>query len=390
MKPPSPHSAALAAALDAIARGWSIIPADPVTKKPLTNPHTGRPMGWAKYRTAPAGEAQARQWFDPDSPPLVAVILGEASGGLVCRDFDGAAGRSAYAAWAKENPGLAKSLPTAKTPDGLHVYFRSTWQGFIDCGDGELRGDSGHYCCLPPGPGRDWIIPLPKGDLPLVDNPVAVFHATPRESLVNACDRLCPPVSACNPLVCSCVTVAEDEDRIQRAIEATLPSGTRQRHKAIFHFARRLKGMDDVKNAAPADLKHLVRAWWKRALPFIQTKDWTETWVDFVEAWDRVQHPADDRQLKDCLARAKARPVAGIENPIMATVAALCRELQIVHGSDPFFLSGYKLAGLLEIEHRKAARWLRHLERGERIIRRVKVYSLEERKAAEYLYIGPE
>src|SRR5262249_55270629 len=87
-----------------------------------------------------------------------------------CRDFDRL---GSYESWAAAHPDLAAALPTVATARGRHVYFRGP-EGFADLGDGEYRGDPRHYCVLPPSAHPDgavyaWLVPLPDGDLPLVD-----------------------------------------------------------------------------------------------------------------------------------------------------------------------------------------------------------------------------
>jgi hypothetical protein len=78
----------------------------------------------------------------------LAVVLGDVSGGLVCRDYDDSA---AFGRWSAAHPNYATALPTVATARGGHVYFRAapTDLRFVDLADGEYRGDSGHYCLLP-------------------------------------------------------------------------------------------------------------------------------------------------------------------------------------------------------------------------------------------------
>ena len=127
-------------------------------------------MRWKQYQSKPPDEQKLRKWFGRREELGMAVILGDVSGGLVCRDFDVMAG---YDRWATDHPELAKTLPTVETARGRHVYFRSTYRGIKKLADGELRG--GGYCLLPPsrhpdGPLYRWLILLPDGLLPVVDD----------------------------------------------------------------------------------------------------------------------------------------------------------------------------------------------------------------------------
>ncbi|MCX7424734.1 MAG: bifunctional DNA primase/polymerase [Planctomycetia bacterium] len=161
-QPPTLLDAALAYA----ARGWSLIPINVATKKPPEG------LRWKRYQTTPADAARLREWFSGKYRAL-AVVLGEVSGGLVCRDFDR---MDAYEAWATAHPDLARTLPTVATGrPGRHVYFRTAELCFVDLPDGEYRGNSGHYCVVPPSEhptGRDyrWLTVLPDGELPFVED----------------------------------------------------------------------------------------------------------------------------------------------------------------------------------------------------------------------------
>src|SRR5262245_45023396 len=146
----------LESALDYARRGWSIIPVN--GKEPIGL--------WKPFQTQAADERTLRRQFARRNVTGCAVIFGAVSGGLACRDWDDP---DAYHRWAAEHPELAATLPTAKTARGFHVYFRGP-EEFADLGDGEYRGDSGHYCVLAPShhpDGRyEWLIPLPAGAMP--------------------------------------------------------------------------------------------------------------------------------------------------------------------------------------------------------------------------------
>src|SRR5579872_4347551 len=128
--------------------GWSIIPIEAGTKKPR------RGLSWKPFQTTRADERQLAEWCSKYIDLGLAVIFGEVSGGLICRDFDSMA---AYNAWAARYSKLAAELPTVATErpgGGRHVYCRGnvgqiqatskTGKSIIVYRDGELRG--GGYC----------------------------------------------------------------------------------------------------------------------------------------------------------------------------------------------------------------------------------------------------
>lgn len=114
-------------------RGWSIIP---IRHRSVRGkePACKRLKRWQAER---AGEEQPKKWFRRDDLDGLAVICGEISGGLTCRDFYT---KSAYEDWCKKPPELAATLPTVRTARGFHVYFRSSFRKIKNLGNGELRG----------------------------------------------------------------------------------------------------------------------------------------------------------------------------------------------------------------------------------------------------------
>ena len=108
---------ALDYALEYYHRSWSIIPIPYGMKKAR--------IKWGKYQQTRPDEKQIRKWFGNGKYLSIAVIVGEVSGGLACRDFDTMA---EYELWAKNYPELAKMLPTVQTSKGMHVYF----EGHVD------------------------------------------------------------------------------------------------------------------------------------------------------------------------------------------------------------------------------------------------------------------
>jgi hypothetical protein len=152
----------LRAALAYRAYGLSVIPLRPKTKEAA--------IRWSKYQREMPTETEIRSWFAIDRN--IGIVCGSASGGLVVRDFDDG---DAYAAWAYENPDLARALPTVKTLRGYHVYFRVAGEcpRLWVTDSGEVRG-AGGYVVAPPSTHPDgekykWIVPLSALSLRVVE-----------------------------------------------------------------------------------------------------------------------------------------------------------------------------------------------------------------------------
>jgi len=212
----------------------------------------------------------------------LAVLLGERSGGLVCRDFDEF---DAYSRWVDEQPALAMSLPTAKTTRGMHVYaFSETPVRLVKFGDGELRG-SGHYTVVPPsihpsGTPYRWVrqprslIPtVSPCQLMLLDQIDSYKQSLVGHSHISELGEAIPPTLADSLMV-----------TIDEVIKSTLPLAYGQRNGCLFRLAKALRSRMD-REAPDGEIELIVREWHAMALATIRTKDWQTSWGDFRRAW---------------------------------------------------------------------------------------------------------
>lgn len=158
-------------ALGYLERGWSIIPMVPGTKEPTLRT-------WKRYQSALPHNRTVRNWFRDGVDVGIAVVLGDVSGGLICRDFDE---MESFNRWTEQYPQLAAELPIVETSRGRHVYFVGDVQqvreasrnakSIIGYDDGELRG--GGLCILPfsrhpTGKTYQWLR-APESDIPKLD-----------------------------------------------------------------------------------------------------------------------------------------------------------------------------------------------------------------------------
>lgn len=71
--------------------------------------------------------------------------------------------------------------------------------------------------------------------------------------------------------------------------KSCMPTHIGMRHGCIFKLARYLKNQYPISQAH--ELRAIFTIWWHMALPVISTKDFGESWIDFLIAWDNVKHP---------------------------------------------------------------------------------------------------
>ncbi len=336
---------------------------------------------WKRYQLERASEPQLRQWFANGDATGLAVVCGV--DGLVVRDFDTV---DAYDRWAEAYPDRAKVLPTVQTARGFHVYFTGDCDRIVVVSDGsvhegELRGRG--IVLLPPskhptGAVYRWTVPLPDGPIPTVDA-VAAGLLPDDVGLAQAAARSDVPMqqreqrqqrgqrqqrTTENTEDMRGVSRACDlpEDRIKEMLCSTQPHALAQRNGKVFELARTLRGEPGLCDADPRDLRSIVAAWHRLALPVIGTQPFEETWIDFLQGWPKVKYPKGTGPMDVIFERAKAADSPEVamryEQPQFRRLVSLCRELQRQTGEGPFYL-GCRTAGkLLDVNHTTAWRWL--------------------------------
>ena len=93
-------------------------------------------------------------------------------------------------------------------------------------------------------------------------------------------------------------------------------------------------------------------------------------WAEFLEAYCYARIGLGENPIEVALSRAKAGPlpdVPGFADERVRLLAAICREIHLLTGSNPFFLPTRKLGEVLGVDCSRAAQWLRALE-GLRVI----------------------
>ena len=363
------------AARDYRRRGWSVIP---VMDKVAVG-------GWKRFQAAPPDPGSLSRIFSRSDINGIAVVMGPVSGWLAVRDFDVS---GAYESWAGDHPDLADVLPTVRTGRGHQIYHQAKKEMYVTLTDGEYRGDSKHYCVVPPslhpsGVTYTWTVPLPDGPLPVVDSSVFLTGECNRGDRSDKEDSQSPQ-SPQFPLLHS--------PEMTEIITKTLPTLQGQRHKRIFKLARYLKSIGSLANAEFATLRPILQEWHRQALPIIRTKDFAETWADFLESWKAVKVPVGDGVIDVAFERALTSPaprqvveVYGLG--AVALLASLCRELQRIADKDEFYLDCRGAGDLLGISHVSAWRFLNILCADGVLIPGTKG-SMATMKASRFRYIG--
>jgi hypothetical protein len=310
-----------------------------------------------------------------------------------------------YERWSRAYPDLAKELPTVKTSKGMHVYFQAHVEGIEYVSNGELRG-SRFYCLLPPsihpdGPTYEWVNPLTNGNLVRLDPECAGFSpdVTEQTEKTEQSEQTEQTEAIRGEGNSDVRTKREEngeiEDEVERAIAETLPVEVGTRNRRIFEFVRAIRTLPQFTDADPKELRDMVRRWYERALPKIRTKEFEETWIDFLKAWPRIRHKKGEEPMAQIFERAIQLEPPQIavekypEHGKLKILASLCRELQRAAGSGPFFLSARTAARLLHVSPITASRWF-FLLQSDGILELVSRGGTAEtvREASRYRYIA--
>ena len=402
----------VADALPYLESGWSIIPMKMSKKVPAVR--------WKKFQKACADEKQLHKWFGGGHNFGMAVIFGEASGGLASRDFDDL---SAYQSWAADHPELAKTLPTVETRRGRHVYCRLAADdvanfrrligkpdgtGAIVCGDGELRLGLGCYSVIPnsrhpSGFIYRWLVSPFGRSIPILTISESGFfsHATERTEITEITEKTeairgivlsvyVPELQNPDPEACRPTISIESTSAIELAIRSTLPTKLGERNKLVFGLARALKAIPGLNDAPLKQLQPLVREWHNLAKPNIGTPAFEETWIDFIHAWPRVKFPGKDPLAMIIATAITVEPPEAVrhyESEPLKLLASLCRELQRATGDAPFFLSVRTVGTYFKVDPSTASRWL-NLLRVDQVIDEVEKGTQKTGRASRYRYRG--
>lgn len=414
-------------AIDYHLRGLCVIPINPQSKISAVK--------WGQYQRKQPAAWQIRDWFSSHPTWRIAVVFGEVSGNLCCRDFDT---EESYLAWRRLQPALAASLPTAKTRRGYHVYFRANkdeaqrvrdalgatgGNGAIAVDEGELRMDSGCYCLLPPssfdGDGKyEWIVPFPASvsvvfEVSPIDaklfadscfstlhihtgtHVTQVTHVVYKETSIEGVDMDTGLLAHCRRFSAFPEQLAV---AISDAIDRTLPSAVGERNKKIFSFVRCLKGIPELRERQGKELIGVLRSYFARCAVVMAggcpsaEMDFDEASGRFLKAWGDAKFHSGVDVISDIWRKIRELPVpacAGrFESSKTQYLVSLCRELQSMAGKKKAFYLDCRTAGRLLGESHAAANARLNLLIEVGVLKLSKKHDRKKKQSREFRYNG--
>lgn len=168
-----------------------------------------------------------------------------------------------------------------------------------------------------------------------------------------------------------CVGVCEQQMQLYfppDVISQIAPKDYHQNNSSLWDLARLVKSAEHSvgRLATEAERKFVFDRWCLAARPFWRegsTRD--DYYAEFLVACSYARIGLDENPIEVAVSRAKASPfpeVQGFSDERIRLLVAICRELQQITGTTPFFLPTRKLGEILGAHYTEVARWLRALE----------------------------
>jgi bifunctional DNA primase/polymerase-like protein len=149
-------------------------------------------------------------------------------------------------------------------------------------------------------------------------------------------------------------------------IAQVAPTDYRQNNASLFKLARLVKSYENTigHSATGSELEFVFDRWCLVARRYWRhSRD--DYYAEFLEAYSYARMGLEENPLEIALFRAKSAPLPqlqGFTDERIRLLGAICRELQVLTGNNPFFLPTRKLGEILGVHWTLAGRLLRALE----------------------------
>jgi hypothetical protein len=156
---------------------------------------------------------------------------------------------------------------------------------------------------------------------------------------------------------------------IIKAVESASTTDFHQNDAALFRLAR---AMIDIKHAtgtypAPKILKQVFAQWAQSNRRFWRPgQSWNDYWIDFLQACKDARYGLTENPLEPAWKRALSvdppqEALDYFDDPKMQLFVSFLRELQILNGERPIYVSTRAIAERFGISNVTAAKWMKAL-----------------------------
>jgi hypothetical protein len=332
----------------------------------------------------------------------IGVALGDVSGGLVTIDFDEDSYVDGFLA---ANPLLANTLRT-RGSRGCNIWVRCSsgypasqkLKNSFEAEIGEWRADGNQTIIAgihPEGMAYQFVIEKPvittSYDGIVWPNSILPPHAT-ESKRVRGVKREGEKEVVCVGVCRQIQTFLGGNDLIAHVA----PTDYHQNNASLFKLARLVKSYENAigRRATHSELEFVFNRWCFHARPFWRlelTRD--DYYAEFLEACGYARIGLDENPIELAVNRARSAPLPelrGFTDERIRLLAAVCREIQQITGTNPFFLPTRKLGEILGVHFTQVARWLRILAEPLQIIHLApgEVRKRDRNRSPRYFY-GP-
>jgi hypothetical protein len=161
--------------------------------------------------------------------------------------------------------------------------------------------------------------------------------------------------------VVSDVSVTPSVDEL---VLMTMPKRSGDRNARLLDLARGLRFNCGMADRPLRELRDVVQQWHKCALPLIETKEFTETWSDFIHAWLRALVPLGDVLTAAWTESQTFTPppaASDYDSEPVRRLVCFCAALARPFPDGRFFLSSHDAARFLKVHAMQVHRWLQML-----------------------------
>ena len=149
-------------------------------------------------------------------------------------------------------------------------------------------------------------------------------------------------------------------------VNRSLPTSPQQNHSCLFELARGMMGLEAQSgiSLSPKKKEEMFDQWYQYNRFLREGQSREDYYFEFLASYDGVQFPlAQEDVLKSALENAQSNTpppeVVRFKDKRMILLASICRELQLMAGNRPFFISCRNAAALVgQISHKTASKWL--------------------------------
>jgi hypothetical protein len=156
-------------------------------------------------------------------------------------------------------------------------------------------------------------------------------------------------------------SVHSEEDVLRLA----QPTKVHNNYRLALVLARGVKALEMIRGKmfTPDEHRKIHAQWISRATKFLRPgQSHEEYFLEYLNAYKLAKFPLGSLAIAKAVAAAKANPqvLPWTSNADLQFLAAICRELQIAAGTEPFYLSNRTVQAIFNHEtHSIGAKWLR-------------------------------